>query len=77
MSTVHLVESPDHFKSLLSEDLNRVSLINFWAKWANPCADMNTVVKELSKKYPQALVLQVRYSLIWEHLHGTHSWYLR
>jgi len=36
-----------------------VSLINFWASWASPCAQMNTVVEELSKKYPQALVLQV------------------
>ena len=61
MSTVHVVKSPDHFKSLLSTDLTRVSLINFWAPWAEPCDRMNTVVVELSKKYPQALVLQVRY----------------
>ena len=59
MSSVHVVKSPDHFKSLLSEDLTRVSLINFWAPWAAPCAQMNVVVEELSKKYPQALVLQV------------------
>jgi len=59
MSAVHVVKSPDHFKSLLSTDLNRVSLINFWAPWAVPCKQMNTVVEELSKKYPQVLVLQV------------------
>jgi len=59
MSAVQIVKSPDHFKSLLSADLTRVSLINFWAPWASPCHEMNTVVRELSKKYPQALVLQV------------------
>ena len=61
MSVVQVVKSPDHFKTLLSADLNRVSLVNFWAPWAAPCVQMNAVVEELSKKYPQALVLQVRY----------------
>ena len=56
----HEVQSPEHFQSLLSEDLSRISLINFWAPWAAPCAQMNEVVLELSKKYPQVLVLQVR-----------------
>ena len=56
----HQVQSPEHFQSLLSEDLARVSLINFWAPWAAPCAQMNEVVLELAKKYPQVLVLQVR-----------------
>lgn len=56
----HEVSSPEHFQSLLSEDLQRVSLINFWAPWAAPCAQMNEVVKELAKKYPKILVLQVR-----------------
>ncbi|KAI9001482.1 glutaredoxin [Trametes punicea] len=55
----HEVQSPEHFQALLSEDLNRVSLINFWAPWAGPCKKMNEVVLELAKKYPQVLVLQV------------------
>lgn len=55
----HEVQSPEHFQALLSEDLNRVSLINFWAPWAAPCKQMNEVVGELAKKYPQVLVLQV------------------
>ncbi|KAI9067711.1 glutaredoxin [Trametes sanguinea] len=55
----HEVQSPEHFQALLSEDLNRVSLINFWAPWAEPCKQMNEVVLELAKKYPQVLVLQV------------------
>ncbi|KAI0692460.1 glutaredoxin [Cerioporus squamosus] len=53
------VQSPEHFQSLLSQDLQRVSLINFWAPWAAPCKQMNEVVLELAKKYPQILVLQV------------------
>ena len=56
----HEVTSPEHFQNLLSEDLNRISLINFWAPWAEPCKQMNSVVQELAKKYPQLLVLQVR-----------------
>jgi len=53
------VKSPDHFKELLSTDLKRISIINFWAPWAEPCHNMNTVVEELAKKYPAALFLQV------------------
>jgi thioredoxin-like negative regulator of GroEL len=56
----HEVSSPEHFQSLLSEDLQRVSLINFWAPWAAPCTEMNKVVLELAKQYPDVLVLQVR-----------------
>ena len=55
----HDVQSPEHFQTLLSEDLTRISLINFWAPWAQPCKQMNEVVLELAKKYPQVLVLQV------------------
>ncbi|KAI0636285.1 glutaredoxin [Trametes polyzona] len=55
----HEVQSAEHFQTLLSEDLNRVSLINFWAPWAGPCKQMNEVVLELAKKYSELLVLQV------------------
>ncbi|KAI0788280.1 glutaredoxin [Fomes fomentarius] len=55
----HEIQSAEHFQNLLSEDLKRVSLINFWAPWAAPCKQMNEVVVELSKKYPEVLVLQV------------------
>ena len=54
-----IVESPDHFKELLSADLKRISIINFWTPWAEPCHEMNKVVEELAKKYPAALFLQV------------------
>lgn len=53
------IESSTRFQELLSEDLGRVSLINFWAPWAAPCKQMNEVVAELAKKYQEVLVLQV------------------
>lgn len=53
------VSSPEHFKSLLEADLNRVSLLNFWASWAEPCAQMNEVVRELAEKFPSVLCLMV------------------
>lgn len=53
------VTSPEHFQELLSADLQRVSLINFWAPWAEPCKQMNEVVVELARKYPNLLVLHV------------------
>ncbi|KAH9933564.1 glutaredoxin [Epithele typhae] len=59
LPNAHDVQSPEHFQTLLSEDLGRVSLINFWAPWAEPCKQMNEVVLELARKYPQVLVLQV------------------
>ncbi|KAF8193329.1 glutaredoxin [Pholiota molesta] len=61
MSSSNFVEvtSPTHFQELLSKDLNRVSVINFWAPWAEPCKQMNEVAKELAVKYPAALFLQV------------------
>ncbi|KAK0470361.1 glutaredoxin, partial [Desarmillaria tabescens] len=59
MANYHQVTSPSHFQELLSADLTRVSLINFWADFAEPCKQMNEVVFELSKKYPAVLFLQV------------------
>ncbi|KAF8963094.1 thioredoxin [Flammula alnicola] len=53
------VTSPTHFQELLSQDLNKVSVINFWAEWAEPCKQMNEVALELARKHPAALFLQV------------------
>ena len=64
MSNLIDVESTSHFQTLLSEDLNRVSLINFWAKWAPSCTGTNEVVQRLAENFPQILVLQVRFSLL-------------
>jgi len=53
------ITSTEQFQSLLSADLERVSLLNFWAPWAEPCKDMNELVKALAKKYPKLLALSV------------------
>lgn len=56
---LHNVSNTPHFQSLLSEDLNRISLVYFWAPWAEPCKQMTEVVTELSRKYSEYLFLQV------------------
>lgn len=58
-SNLVTVTSSEHFTSLMSADLNRVSLLNFWASWAEPCEQMNAVVQELAQKFPQVLCLNV------------------
>jgi len=58
-SNLHQIQSSDQFKELLSKDLQRVSLLYFWAPWAEPCKQMTEVVTELSKKYPKILCLQI------------------
>lgn len=58
-SNLYHVQSSDRFKELLSRDLQRVSLLYFWAPWAEPCKQMTEVVTELSKKYPKLLSLQI------------------
>jgi thioredoxin-like negative regulator of GroEL len=59
LANLHRVESSDHFKELLSQDLQRVSLLYFWAPWAEPCKQMTEVVEELSRKYEQLLSIQI------------------
>lgn len=63
MSTSNFVNisSPDQFKEELSKDLNRVSLLNFWAPWAEPCAAFNKAVEEAAAKYPSVLFLNVSF----------------
>jgi thiol-disulfide isomerase/thioredoxin len=61
------ITSPDHFKEVLSADLNKLSLLNFWAGWAKPCEKMNEVVKELSTKFEDVLFLNVGL-LLWNRL---------
>jgi len=61
MSNFHSVSSPDELKSLLSQDLQRVSLLSFWALMdGNPCEKTNEVVLALSKAYTNILVLSIQ-----------------
>ncbi|THV08187.1 hypothetical protein K435DRAFT_824776 [Dendrothele bispora CBS 962.96] len=48
-SNFHQVISPTHLQHLLSADLNRVSVLNFWVEWAEPCRQMNEVIKAESQ----------------------------
>ncbi|KAG6888168.1 hypothetical protein C0992_009444 [Termitomyces sp. T32_za158] len=62
-TNLYEIDSTPRFQELLSADLQRISLLNFWAPWAEPCKQMNEVVKELAKKYPKLLVLNVSQNL--------------
>ncbi|RSH92642.1 monothiol glutaredoxin grx4 [Saitozyma podzolica] len=53
------VTSPQHFKDLLSADLNRVSCLNFWAPWAEPCAAFTKAVEGEATKFPGVLFLSI------------------
>ena len=59
IQNLHEVTSSDHFKGLLSEDLQRISLLYFWAPWAAPCKQMTEVVAELSRKHQELLILKI------------------
>ena len=54
------VTSPEQFKTVLSEDLNRISCLNFWAPWAEPCKDFNKEFESAAETNPKALFLMVR-----------------
>ena len=56
---LYQVTSSEHLQELLSKDLNRVSLLYFWAPWAEPCIQMTKVITELTRKYPEVLSLQI------------------
>ena len=53
------VNSPDHFQSLLSADLERVSVLYFYADWAEPCAQMTQAISALAATNPDVLFLQI------------------
>lgn len=55
----HPIETVEQFRSVMGADLERVSVLSFWAEWAAPCKEMNPVVKELAKKYETLQVLSI------------------
>lgn len=66
MSASNLVQvnSPEHFRELLSADLNRVSCLNFWAPWAEPCVAFNNAVEQEAAQFPSVLFLNVSTRLL-------------
>lgn len=53
------VQSPEEFQDILSKNLSSLSVLNFWAPWAEPCQQMNQVTKELAEKYTSVVFLQI------------------
>jgi thiol-disulfide isomerase/thioredoxin len=56
---LHQVKSSTHSQDLLSKDLECVSLLYFWAPWAESCKQMTDVITVLARKYPKLLSLQI------------------
>jgi len=53
------VTSSEHFKSLMETALQKVSCLNFWAPWAEPCATFNKEVEAEAAKFPNVLFLNI------------------
>jgi thiol-disulfide isomerase/thioredoxin len=58
-ANLYNVQSPTDYQEQLNKDLERVSVTNFWAPWAEPCKKMNETVEKLAKQYEKILFLQV------------------
>ncbi|GAA5827376.1 hypothetical protein JCM11251_003786 [Rhodosporidiobolus azoricus] len=58
-SNYHKVDSPTHLQTLLSADLQRVSVLYFRADWAEPCKTMDSVTTELAKRWESVLFLSI------------------
>ena len=60
MSNVVAITSPEQFTDLMKLDLERVTLLNFWASWAQPCEAVSAAVPELAEQHPKVLFMNVR-----------------
>ena len=58
-----VVTDADHFKTLMEQDLQKLSVLNFRADWAEPCAAMDEIAKGLASKHPAANFLEVSLTL--------------
>ena len=54
-----VVQSSEQLQALLAKDLERVSVLNFRADWAEPCKAMDSVSRELATRHPKLLFLEV------------------
>lgn len=58
-ANVATISSPDMFMQIMQQDLDRVTLLNFWAPWAQPCEQMNKAVVDFASRYPQVLFMNI------------------
>jgi thioredoxin-like negative regulator of GroEL len=58
-SNLSAVSSPNHFQDLLNADLERVSVLYFYADWAEPCAAMTQAIAAMAEANPSVLFLQI------------------
>jgi thiol-disulfide isomerase/thioredoxin len=58
-TNMQTVNSPEHFQQLLSADLERISVLYFYADWAEPCAAMTQAIQALAEAHPAVLFLVV------------------
>lgn len=53
------ITSDDHFEEFIEQNKNVVIALNFWASFAAPSVQMNTVFSELSNRFPVTKFLQI------------------
>ncbi|WFD33057.1 glutaredoxin [Malassezia sp. CBS 17886] len=53
------ITSPEAFMEIMQRDLNRVTVLNFWAPWAQPCEQMKHELMESVSQLPQVLLMNV------------------
>ncbi|ORY03605.1 thioredoxin [Basidiobolus meristosporus CBS 931.73] len=53
------LQSDEQYAQLFTESKGKILVLNFWASWAAPCAQMNEVFAELASKCPNLLFIKV------------------
>ncbi|WFD35401.1 glutaredoxin [Malassezia cuniculi] len=59
MSNIVVIESPEQFTQLMQADLERITLLNFWAPWAQPCESVNAAIPALAAQNPSVLFMNI------------------